>query len=105
MEVVTSGQPGPTAQSDPLGTGHLLPGRDLDGRQVRVERLKSHAVVQDDAVAVDAQIVGMNDCPVVGRRHRSIRSRGQVESEVDLLIDVIAVVDVRPVVRESGFDL
>ena len=67
MEVVTAGQPGPTAQSYPLGTGHVFPGRDVECRQVRVERLESHTVIDDDGVTVDAQIVGMNDGPVVGR--------------------------------------
>ena len=51
---------------------------------MRVERLESHAVVDDDAIAVDTKVVGMNYGPVVGCRYRGIRSRGQVEAEVDL---------------------
>ena len=81
-----------------------LPGAYADRRQVRVKRLQAHAVIEDDAVAVDPQPTRMQHAAAVRRLNRGRGRRCEIEAEMDLVIDVVAVVDVGALIGEPGFD-
>ena len=70
-----------------------------------VERLQTHPVVDDDAVAEDSQIVGEDHSPLVGRAYWRVRCGGEVEAQVYLLVNLVTLVDIRTVVCEARFDL
>ena len=53
--MIAAGQPGHAAPPDLLFLLTVSPDLDANRRQVAVERLHAHAVVEDDAVAVDAE--------------------------------------------------
>ena len=77
---------------------------DADRRQMAVERLHAEAVVDDHAVAVDAQIRGMdNDAPLRGL-DRHLLCDGEIEAEVHLAIDFLPHVRVGAEVGELRFD-
>ena len=61
MQVVAARQPGHAAAADLLTLFDLVADLDANRRQVAVERLHAEAVVDDDAVAVDAQVAGVDD--------------------------------------------
>ncbi len=62
-------------------------------------------MVDDHAVAVDAEEIGPDDPPGVGGENRHVGGSGQVEPEVNLLVDFTPVVDVGPVIREPRLHL
>ena len=69
-----------------------------------VERLDAHAVIDDDAVAVDPELVGEDHLAAVRRDDRHAGERREVEAEVRLLVDFLALVDVGALVGERGLD-
>ena len=62
-------------------------------------------VVEDDAVAVNAEPAGVQHRAGVGRDDRHAAGHREVEPEVHLLVDLLALVDVGPVIGEARFDL
>ena len=62
-------------------------------------------MVDDDAVAVDSQPVRVDDRAAIGGDDRHVGSDREVEAEVRLLVDVLAVVDVGAGIREGRLDL
>ena len=75
MQVVARREPGHSASSE--GLAFLDPITDLhaDGRHVPVERLHAKPVIDDDAVAVDAQERGVHDRPALRRGDGHLGSR------------------------------
>src|SRR5581483_2605053 len=59
----------------------------------------------DDAVAVNPEPARVHHLAGVGGDHRHAARRGQIESEVHLLIDFLPLVEIGPVIREGGLDL
>ena len=104
VQVVAARQAGHPAARDLLVLLHHVAGLHLDRREVAVERLHAHAVVDDDAVAVDAEVVGVDDLAVVAGQHRDLLRDGEVEPEVDLPVHFLALVDVGAVVGEARLD-
>ena len=51
-------------------------------------------MIEDDAVAVDAQIVRVDDDAPLGGGDRNAGRDGEVEPEMDLLVDLLPVVNV-----------
>ena len=61
-------------------------------------------MIHDDGVAVDPQIVGKDDDPIVGALHRSLSQRGQIESQVSLFVHHLPPVEVGAEVGKGRFD-
>ena len=86
--------PSPGASETLLTLRYRLAPLHAHRRQVRVERLHAEAVIDDHAVAVDAEIVGKHNDPAVRREHRRPLHRGEVEAEVHLFVDFLVVMEV-----------
>ena len=54
MQMIAAGEPGCAAAAELVVEFDHIAVDDIDRRQVRVQRLQAHAVIEDDAVAVDA---------------------------------------------------
>ena len=61
VQVIAAGQAGRVAAADLLAAGHRVADLDVERHQVAVERLHAQAVVDDHAVAVDAEPAGVDD--------------------------------------------
>src|SRR5207248_4277702 len=68
VQVIAAGHPGHPALAELLLFLDHVPGLDGDRREVSVERLDAHPVIDDDAVAVDAERRRVHD-PSAVRRH------------------------------------
>ena len=82
VQVVARGQARGIALRDHLAARDRVAGLDREAGQVAVDGEQAVAVVDDDRVAVDAEVVGQHDHAVVGRRDGRVgrwwpgRSRG-----------------------------
>ena len=76
-----------------------------DRRQVRVERLHAQAVIDDHAVAVDAEEVGKHHDAGVGDVDRRVLHRRQVEAQVHLAVDLLVAEEVGPLIGEPRLHL
>ena len=87
VQVIATGQSRLAAPSE-FGV-HLdgLAFLHADGVQVGVERLQAHAVIDDHAVAVDAEEPGKHDGAAIGGVNRRVLRGREVEAEVDLSVD------------------
>ena len=70
-----------------------------------VERLHAEAMIEDDAVAVDAEVVRVQHPSVVGGEHGHRCRDGEVEAKVDLLIDLLALIEVGAMIGEERLHL
>ena len=70
-----------------------------------VERLHAEPVVDDDAVAVDAQIGRVHDHAAVRGGDRRLLRRGEVEAEMRLLVDLLALEEVGAMIGETRLHL
>ena len=105
VQVVAAGEPRGVAPADLLSAHDAIADLDVERHQVPVQGLHAQAVIDDHAVAVDAKPARVDDRAGVGREHGDVFGDGKVEPEVDLLVDVLAFVDVGAVIREAGLDL
>ncbi len=78
----------PRATSWPFSTSIRL--------KMGVEAEEPLAVIQDDGPAVDAQIAGESDLARVGGRDLALGQRGEIDAEMGLGVDVLAVIDIGP---------
>ncbi len=62
-------------------------------------------MVEDNAVAVNPQRSRINDSAVIRRFHTDVLRNRQVVSQVNLLIDFLAVIDVIPHIGKARFCL
>src|SRR5690349_1383853 len=70
-----------------------------------VEREQTEAVIEDDGIAVDAEVTGKGNGAAVRRFDRIVLRYRQVVAEMIRGVDRLLVVDVRPLIGEVGFDL
>jgi hypothetical protein len=105
VQVVAARQAGRVAAADHLSASHAVADLDVERHQVPVERLHAEAMIDDDAVTVDAEPAGVDDGAGGGGGDRHVLRNREVEAEVRLLIDLFALVDVRPPIGEAGLDL
>src|SRR5262245_43191819 len=105
MQMVAAGEPGHAAAADRLSLLDAIPGLDVHRREVAIKRLDAEAMVDDDAVAVDAEVVRVHHDAALGRGDRNIGRHRQVEPEVHLPVDFLPLVEVGPVVGELRFHL
>ena len=100
MDVVAAGQAGLAASPDLLTLFDHITDFHANRREVAVERLDAEAVVDNDAVAVNAQIIGMDDDASLRGGDRHIGGDRKIEPEMDLLVHFLALVEIRAGVRE-----
>jgi hypothetical protein len=105
VEVIAAGETRHAAAAELLPFLHLVADFHRKRRQVPVERLDAHSVVDHHAVAVDAQIRGVNHRPALRRANRRVSDRREVEAEVNLRVHLLALVDVRARVGELRLHL
>ena len=103
MQVIAAGQTGHAAPSDRLAAADAVADVDVERRKMPVERLHAHPVVDDHAVAVDAEPARVEDGAGVGRDDRDVARDGEIEPKVHLVVDVLALVDVGSVVGKRRF--
>ena len=94
VDVVASGHAGHAAQAHHLALLHHVAFMDIDPAEVAIDRLQSVAVVDDDAVAVNSQRSRIDDLAVIRGFHADMLRHRQVVSQMNLLIDLLAVIDV-----------
>src|SRR5215813_3127761 len=68
--------------------------------KMTVDGLQSVAVIEDDAVSVDAERRGVDDFAIVGGKDVNVLSAGKIVAKMNLLVDLFALVDVVPHVSE-----
>ena len=68
---------------------------------MRVERLQSHAVIQNDAIAVDPEPAGIQHFAVIPGTDGSSGSGCEIKTQVNLLVHVLAFVNVSALIGES----
>src|SRR5687767_8068759 len=69
MQMITAGESGRSAASKLLVHPHAVAALHADGREVRVQRLQTHAMIDDHAVSVNAEVPGMNHRAAVCGQH------------------------------------
>src|SRR5215831_18399727 len=94
VQVISACEAGHAASTDRLTLGHRVPGLDVEGRKMTVKRLHAHAVVDDHAIAVNAEIARVHDRTGVGCHDRYPARDGEVEAEVHLLIHFRAFIEI-----------
>src|SRR5207253_3842902 len=102
VEMVAGGEARVAGLADGIATADGRAALDVDRAQMAVEREEPEAVVDHDRVAVDAERPGEHDPAGVPGRDRATAQGGEVEAEVRLLVDRLALVDVRSPVGEAG---
>src|SRR5262249_45233110 len=68
--------------------------------QMTVDGLQSVAMIQDNAIPVDAERGGINYFAIVGGKHVNMLGAGKIVAKMDLLIDLLALVGVVPHISE-----
>src|SRR5260221_10577710 len=103
MQMIAARETGHAAAADRLPAGHGVADFDVERRQMPVERLHAEPVVDDDAVPVNAEPAGVDYRPRVRSDDRDAARDGEVEAQVDLLIDLLAGIRVSAMVGETGY--
>ncbi len=103
VDVIAAGHAGHAAEAHGLAAFDGVSDFDVDAAEVAVDGVQAVAVVDDDAVAVDAEGGGVDDDAVVRGLDAHVLGSGEVVAEVDLAVDLLAVVEVGAVVGEGGF--
>ena len=101
MQVIAPGQAGVSGVADDVPFLHHVTLLHADAAQVPVEGLQPEPVVYDDALAVDAQVVGIDHPAVVGGRHLRVGERSEIDPEVGLLVHLLSLVIVGPQLVEG----
>src|SRR5438067_6162640 len=105
VKMIAAGAAGGVAAADDLSARDAIADLHVERQQERVQRLHAHPVVEDHAVAVNAEPARVQHRAGVRRGDRHVRGDREIESEVRLLIDFLSLVDVRAAIREARLDL
>ncbi len=105
MQVIAARQTGHPASSERLTFGTVSPTFTAIDDRCAVQRRDAHPVIDNHAVPVDAEPLGVQHLAGIGREHRHVRGDREVEPEVDLLIDFLSAVQIGAMVGEARFDL
>src|SRR6476660_2552265 len=84
VQVIAAGKTGHAAASDRLPARHLVADFDVERREVPVQRLHSHPVIDDDAVAVNAEPVGVQHGSGIRRDDGHAAGHREIEAEMYL---------------------
>lgn len=94
VEMVTGGHAGGSGVADSLAFFHVVPFLNYHLAQVAVEGLQTQAMVDYDALTVNAQVAGMDNPAAIGGRHRRMGKGGQVDPQVSLLINDFSLIQI-----------
>src|ERR1017187_2153101 len=100
VDVNSAGEAGLAGDAHFLALLHHVARFDVDLAQMAVDGLQCVTMVHHDAVAVDAQIGCPHHAAVVGGVDRRVLGVREIEPEVNLLVHLLAVVDVAANVGE-----
>src|ERR1019366_8706139 len=100
VDVNSAGETGLAGDAHFLALLHHVAGFDVDLAQMAVDGLQGVAMVHHDAVAVDAQIGRPHHAAVIGGIDRRVLRVGEIEPQVNLLVHLLAVVNVAANVGE-----
>src|ERR1039457_2718876 len=103
VDVNSAGEAGLAGDAHFLALLHHVAGFHVDLAQMAVDGLQRVAVVHHDAVPVDAQIGRPHHAAVVGGVDRRVLGVREIEPEVNLLVHLLAVVNVAAHVGEIRF--
>src|SRR5262245_35957354 len=70
-----------------------------------VQRLHTHAVIDDDGVAVNPELAGKHDLASIARQHRRIHGFCKIEAEMHLSVYLLTSIEVGAVIGKGRFDL
>ena len=105
MQVIAAGEAGHPALAERLSFRHRVANVHPDRRQMSVEGGHAHAVIDDDTVSINAEPGCVQDLAGIGCCDRDAGGRREVEPEVYLLIDFLAAVEIRSMIRKARLDL
>src|SRR5262249_22356274 len=105
VEVVTHGKTRFAGLADNLLLFDWFALFDLNGAQMAVQGREAEAVVDDNGVAIDAQIPDKTHDPAVGCFHGVSFGYREVKTEVIGGIDSFITIDVGPRICEVGLNL
>ncbi len=105
MQMVSSSHSCSSGAGNNLATLDLLPWLHVNLAEVRVQSLQSHAVVDDDAVAVDSEKSGKDDFSFVRGFHFGVADRSEIYAQMCLVVNFLAFVDVIALVAKPGHRL
>src|SRR5947207_4058747 len=105
VQVVAAREPRHPAPPERLSLGDQVANLHVDRREMPVQRSDAHPVVEDHAGSVDPEPARGEHLPVVRGEHRYRGRDRQVEPQMNLLVDLLPFVEVRPMVGEARLDL
>src|ERR1035437_2089925 len=105
MDMITAGHSCLAAPSHHLASFHHVALVHIDMAQMAVDGLQAIAMVDHDAVAVDAQRSGIHNPAIVRRLDTNMLRDCQIVAEMDLLVDLLPLVDIVAQVGKSSFGL
>ena len=104
MQMVAGSQPGLAAARDHLAAFYVLPLFHIERVQVGVKALQAAAVVDHHNIAEDTEKPCINHRAIVGGQHRGVLHNRKIKTQVGLVVDCLAVVDIGSEVRKRSFD-
>src|ERR1700733_964718 len=105
VDVVSSGHPCHAAQSHNLRAFDRIALVYIDPTHVAVDCLQAISMVHNNAVAIDPEGSSPNDTAVIRGLDADMLGDGEIVTEVHLLIDLLAMVDIAAHVSKGGLGL
>src|SRR5208282_1170894 len=105
VNVVAPRHAGLAALAHDLAALHHVTFVDRNFTQVAVDGLQAIAVVYHYAIAVDAERGSIHYTAIVRRLYTNVLRDGKIVAQVNLPIDLFPLVNVVPLVGETGFHL
>ena len=105
VNVIASGQPGLPALAYDLASFYRVALVHGNFAQMAIDRLQRITMIHDDAVSVDAQRCSVHHSSVVRCFDTYVAGDSQIVAEMNLLIDLLALIEVTTQVCEVRFDL
>src|ERR1035437_604915 len=105
MDMITAGHSCLAALSHHLASFHHVTLVHIDAAQMAVDGLQAIAMVDHDAVAVDAQRSGIHNPAIVRRLDAHMLRDREIIAKVDLLVDLSPLVYIVAQVCKSRFRL
>src|SRR5215813_13027562 len=100
--MIATGKPGVAGAPERLRRLDVLARLHVDGAQVAVQGEDTEAVIENHGIAVNAQRTGVHHNAVLRRLDGAELQGGEVESEMRLMIDYLALIGVRTAIGERA---
>ena len=92
VEMVPAGQTGLSGVSDSISLFHFLPFNHIDTAQMTVQGGYTLSMVNNDGEAVNAVSLGEKDPAVITCFHKGICKGGEVNSQMNLFVDLFTLI-------------